>query len=75
MRSRMKSVQARIRRMRQRLEREATPELPALFVGDTDDGAIDDGGRYGGGDDPRAVLLQQEAAEWRRRKLEDNYNA
>ena len=70
MRQNMRLAQARIKRLVQRLEREATTELPALFVGEDDD-RIDDGGGYGGHDDPRAALLQQEAAEWRQRKLED----
>lgn len=71
MRRSMRLAQARIKRLVQRLDREATPELPALFVGEDDDG-IDDGGGYGGYDDPRAALLQQEAADIRQRKIEDH---
>lgn len=71
MRRNMKLAQARIRRLVQRLDREATPELPALLMGDDDEG-IDDGGGYGGDDDPRAALLQQEAADIRQRKIEDH---
>ena len=71
MRRSMRLAQARIKRLVQRLEREATPELPALFVGEDDDG-IDDGGGYGGYDDPRAALLQQEVADIQRRRMEDH---
>ncbi len=71
MRRSMRLAQARIKRLVQRLEREATPELPALFVGEDDDG-IDDGGGYGGHDDPRAEMLRQEVADIQRRRMEDH---
>lgn len=67
-----RSVQARIRKFREkaaRIEKTLDREYPAYTV-TADDYAIDDGGGYGEIADKRPDFVQADDAAWRRRKFE-----